>query len=76
MLALYSVRIVAQHVHALDDMTWGGRQTIAALVALTATFVGFSGLLGERFSFPLIGFGLLVALTLGGRAPRSLRGDQ
>jgi hypothetical protein len=53
-------------------MSWG-RQTIAALVALTATLVGFSGAVGDRLALPLLGFGLIVALTLGGRSPRSLR---
>ena len=39
----------------------------AAAIALTSTFVGFSGVVGEQISATLVGIGLLVALSLGGR---------
>jgi|SoiMetStandDraft_2_1073263.scaffolds.fasta_scaffold1171871_1 hypothetical protein len=56
-------------------MSWT-RQVIAALVALTATLLGFSGMLvDERVAATLVAFGLLVALGLGGRPARRLRGN-
>ena len=55
-------------------MSWK-RQAIAATIALTSTFVGFSGVVDERLSATLLGFGLLVALSLGGRPTRPLRGN-
>jgi len=56
-------------------MSWT-RQVIAALVALAATLLGFSGMLvDERVAATLVAFGLLVALGLGGRPARRLRGN-
>ena len=56
-------------------MSWR-RQVTAATIALTATLVGFSGLVDEQFSATLVGIGLLVALSLGGRPARPLRGNE
>jgi hypothetical protein len=57
-------------------MSWK-RQAIAASIALTATLVGFSGVVvDERVAASLVAFGLLFALGLGGRPAPPLRGNQ
>jgi hypothetical protein len=57
-------------------MSWK-RQAIAASVALTATLVGFSGVVvDERVAATLLAFGLLFALGLGGRPAPPLRGSR
>jgi len=55
-------------------MTWR-RQVTAATIALAVTLIGFSGMVGEQLSATLVGVGLLVALGLGGRPARPLRGN-
>lgn len=55
-------------------MSW--RRQVAATIALTATLVGFSGIVSEQLAATLIGIGLLVALGLGGRPTRRLRGNE
>ena len=57
-------------------MNWR-RQAIAASIALTTTLVGFSGVVvDERLGATLVGIGLLLALGLGGRPERPLRGSR
>jgi hypothetical protein len=47
-------------------MSW--RHGVAATIAAGAAFVGLSGsLLDERLAVTCLGFGVLLALSLGGR---------
>ena len=57
-------------------MSWK-RQAIAASIALSATLLGYSGaVVDERLAAALMGCGFLIALGLGGRPPRPLRGNR